>query len=99
MSDRDRRPNFRGKGGKPFQKGPKFGRPQGRRDRESGSDGPVILYGWHTVAAALANPDRQIRKLYLTENAAKRLAEELDWVRSNTKGRQAKSKARLARYE
>jgi ATP-binding cassette ChvD family protein len=29
----------------------------------------------------------------------KRLAEELDWVRSNAKGRQAKSKARLARYE
>ncbi len=30
---------------------------------------------------------------------AKRLSEELDWVRSGTKGRQAKSKARLARYE
>ena len=30
---------------------------------------------------------------------AKRLAEELDWVRSNAKGRQSKSKARLARYE
>jgi len=30
---------------------------------------------------------------------AKRLASELEWVRSNTKGRQAKSKARLARYE
>ena len=30
---------------------------------------------------------------------AKRLADELEWVRSNTKGRQAKSKARLARYE
>ncbi|NYE20191.1 energy-dependent translational throttle protein EttA [Microbacterium immunditiarum] len=30
---------------------------------------------------------------------AKRLADELDWVRSNQKGRQAKSKARLARYE
>ncbi|CAG7843905.1 Energy-dependent translational throttle protein EttA [Pseudoclavibacter triregionum] len=30
---------------------------------------------------------------------AKRLAEELEWVRSNAKGRQAKSKARLARYE
>ncbi|WP_240140131.1 energy-dependent translational throttle protein EttA [Streptomyces sp. MUM 178J] len=29
----------------------------------------------------------------------KRLKEELDWVRSNAKGRQAKSKARLARYE
>jgi ATP-binding cassette ChvD family protein len=30
---------------------------------------------------------------------AKRLDEELAWVRSNAKGRQAKSKARLARYE
>jgi ATP-binding cassette ChvD family protein len=29
----------------------------------------------------------------------KRLREELEWVRSNAKGRQAKSKARLARYE
>jgi ATP-binding cassette ChvD family protein len=30
---------------------------------------------------------------------AKRLSDELEWVRSNAKGRQAKSKARLARYE
>ncbi|KQQ10908.1 MULTISPECIES: energy-dependent translational throttle protein EttA [Rathayibacter] len=30
---------------------------------------------------------------------AKRLTTELEWVRSNAKGRQAKSKARLARYE
>ncbi len=30
---------------------------------------------------------------------AKRLRDELEWVRSNAKGRQAKSKARLARYE
>ncbi|TQL64751.1 energy-dependent translational throttle protein EttA [Rarobacter faecitabidus] len=30
---------------------------------------------------------------------AKRLAEELDWVRQSAKGRQAKSKARLQRYE
>jgi ATP-binding cassette ChvD family protein len=30
---------------------------------------------------------------------AKRLKDELDWVRSNAKGRQAKSRARLARYE
>ncbi|MEI2777649.1 MAG: energy-dependent translational throttle protein EttA [Tetrasphaera sp.] len=30
---------------------------------------------------------------------AKRLADELEWVRSNAKGRQAKSKARLQRYE
>ncbi|NLS08758.1 energy-dependent translational throttle protein EttA [Nesterenkonia sp. MY13] len=33
------------------------------------------------------------------QKLAKRLAEELEWVRSNTKGRQSKSKARLARYE
>src|SRR5262249_44684092 len=34
----------------------------------------VILYGWHTVKAALENPARVIRKLYATENAARRLA-------------------------
>src|SRR3954451_15750275 len=33
------------------------------------------------------------------QKLAKRLSDELDWVRSNGKGRQAKSKARLARYE
>jgi ATP-binding cassette ChvD family protein len=33
------------------------------------------------------------------QKLAKRLADELDWVRSNQKGRQAKSKARLDRYE
>ena len=33
------------------------------------------------------------------QKLAKRLADELEWVRSNAKGRQAKSKARLARYE
>ena len=33
------------------------------------------------------------------QKLAKRLKDELEWVRSNTKGRQAKSKARLARYE
>ncbi|NWG23709.1 MAG: RNA methyltransferase [Pseudorhodoplanes sp.] len=39
-------------------------------------DGPVFLYGWHTVVAALANPARTIRKLWVTENAARRLAED-----------------------
>jgi len=76
MRDRDRKPPFRRSGGKPFEKGRK---PAGRpawREREGGADGPVILYGWHTVAAALANPERQIRKLFLTENAARRLADE-----------------------
>ena len=45
-------------------------------ERREHGDGPVILYGWHTVVAALANPARKIRKLWVTENAARRLAEE-----------------------
>lgn len=39
-------------------------------------EGVAILYGWHTVAAALANPQRKIRKIIATENAAHRLTEE-----------------------
>ena len=77
MNDRNRKPFRRGK---PFDKGrqggSKGGRPPAWRDREAGPDGPVILYGWHTVTMALANPRRHIRKLLLTENAARRLAEE-----------------------
>ena len=76
MSDRDRKPPFRRGGGKAFEKGRKFGRSADRRERDSAADGPVILYGWHTVSAALANPERRIRKLFLTENAARRLADE-----------------------
>ena len=38
--------------------------------------GAAILYGWHTVKAALQNPARRIRRLYATANAARRLAEE-----------------------
>ncbi len=36
----------------------------------------VVLYGWHTVTAALTNPARHIRRLLVTENALRRLADE-----------------------
>src|SRR3954463_14287297 len=38
-------------------------------------EGVAILYGWHTVSAAIANPARKINKITATENAAHRLAE------------------------
>ena len=82
MNDRDRKPPFRRSGGKSFDKGRDKGRSGGRRspwqDRGAGLglEGPAILYGWHTVTMALQNPQRRIRKLLLTENAARRLTEE-----------------------
>src|SRR5579872_7628505 len=82
MTDRDRKPPFR-RGGKPFDKGRSGPRPGPEagfrppfRGREASPDGPVILYGWHTVSLALANPKRRFRKLLLTENAARRPTEE-----------------------
>src|ERR1700690_4299361 len=39
-------------------------------------DGPVVMYGLHTVTAALRNPARRLRKLLATENAARRLTDE-----------------------
>jgi 23S rRNA (guanosine2251-2'-O)-methyltransferase len=48
-----------------------------RRDRSrERPDDSIILYGWHPVTAALANPARRIRKLLATENAARRLADD-----------------------
>jgi 23S rRNA (guanosine2251-2'-O)-methyltransferase len=49
--------------------------PRGDPARPSG-DGAIILYGWHTVKAALENPARRIRKIFATENAMRRLAED-----------------------
>ncbi len=80
MSDRDHKPRFQKDRPKDRTSGPKrWERKVGRAKPEPRAREPldlVILYGWHTVTAALANPRRKIRKLFLTENAAHRLAEE-----------------------
>src|SRR3569833_3534155 len=47
-----------------------------RRESLQPGDDVAVLYGWHTVTAALRNPTRQVRKLLVTENAARRLSEE-----------------------
>jgi 23S rRNA (guanosine2251-2'-O)-methyltransferase len=47
-----------------------------RESLRSDADGPVVMYGWHTVTAALQNPARHVRKLLATENAARRLSGE-----------------------
>jgi 23S rRNA (guanosine2251-2'-O)-methyltransferase len=80
MRDRDRKPTFQRSGAKGAGKRHERGRESGGRPpwrgRKGAADDTVILYGWHTVTAALANRRRQIRKLLLTENAARRLAED-----------------------
>jgi 23S rRNA (guanosine2251-2'-O)-methyltransferase len=57
---------------RPFRRGPgprRGGRPD-RIPRDL-----AVLYGWHSVLAALENPSRKIRRLLATENAARRLEE------------------------
>jgi 23S rRNA (guanosine2251-2'-O)-methyltransferase len=64
----------------PFRKKPDFKHrrrdrpPPGRKPARAADSDIALLYGIHTVEAALANPNRRIRALYATENAAKRLA-------------------------
>jgi 23S rRNA (guanosine2251-2'-O)-methyltransferase len=48
--------------------------PRARFRATHAPNGPALLYGWHTVKAALENPSRHIRRLLATENALRRLA-------------------------
>ena len=58
-----------------WKRKPERARPSRGGETQAASGGAVILYGWHTVKAALENPQRRIRRLFATENAARRLAE------------------------
>jgi len=47
-----------------------------KRETLRPADDTAVLYGWHTVTAALNNPARHPTKLLATENAARRLTED-----------------------
>ena len=53
----------------------------------------TIPLGWTAKSVALKTESKQ------EATRQKALKQELEWVRQNTKGRQAKSKARLARFD
>jgi len=59
----------------PNRQSPRPGRPKTHQRRREPSD-TAVLYGWHTVTAALQNPARRFRKLLLTENALRRLTDD-----------------------
>jgi 23S rRNA (guanosine2251-2'-O)-methyltransferase len=62
---------------KPRPQHRRFGGKHAGRDGVRGEPGgPAILYGWHTVTAALNNPARHFHKLLVTENALRRLTED-----------------------
>jgi len=70
--DRGPRKSFGGRPGHAGRRPP----PRGKFAGGASPDGPAILYGIHTVKAALENPARRIRRLFATENALRRLRED-----------------------
>ena len=79
MRERPQRPKWRAKPRAQHRHGARRDndlRGDSRRKDRRDADAAVILYGWHTVTAALANPARRIRKIFATENALRRLADD-----------------------
>jgi len=78
-AQRDDRKPFAGKpsAGNQFG-GKRFGKPKAApwRSAPRDRDAPMVLYGWHTVKAALENPQRHFLRLLATENAARRLTDD-----------------------
>jgi 23S rRNA (guanosine2251-2'-O)-methyltransferase len=83
-TDRPQKPPYTkkrpGQYGKPRFGKPRFGGPPRDRSTDVASaaaghddEGKTLLFGVHAVEAALANPKRIVRKLFLTENAENRL--------------------------
>lgn len=71
------RPPFQSRaGGRPGAPFPPRRAKGGKAPPWEGADDVALLYGWHTVAEALANPKRKFRRILATENAVNRLAEE-----------------------
>jgi 23S rRNA (guanosine2251-2'-O)-methyltransferase len=64
-----------GKSGKHFS-GRRSGKPAGPRRGGPRDPNTAVLYGWHTVKAALENPQRRFHRILATEAAVRRLAED-----------------------
>ncbi|AMJ60402.1 23S rRNA (guanosine(2251)-2'-O)-methyltransferase RlmB [Bosea sp. PAMC 26642] len=75
MSDDHRRPGGPSRGGKPPRND--WSRRDGPPPHRPGDIDEAVLYGVHPVIEALRNPKRRHRRLLATENALKRLQEEV----------------------